>query len=97
MRAAENSPRTTTKAKSAASTMQTRTPNSSPMTAKMKSVWESGRMRLMTPSPGPLPNQDPAMKLSSAVSDWKFAGTPATGGGGSRKDSMRAWTCGTNL
>ena len=85
------------KAKTRASAMQTMTPNSSPITAKMKSVCESGRMRFTVPSPGPLPNQQPAMKLSSAVSDWKLAGTPATGGGGSRKASMRACTCGTNL
>ena len=86
------------KANNAASTMQTMTPNSSPITAKIKSVCESGRMRLIVPSPGPLPNQEPEMKLSSAVSDWKLVGTPAViGGGGSRNAWMRACTCGTNL
>ncbi len=30
-------------------------PNSSAVTAKMKSVWLSGRMRFTVPSPGPLP------------------------------------------
>ena len=55
-------------------------------------------MRLIVPSPGPLPSQEPEMKLSSAVSDWKLVGTPAViGGGGSRNAWMRACTCGTNL
>ena len=37
-------------------------PNSSAATANTKSVWLSGRMRLMVPSPGPRPNQPPRMK-----------------------------------
>ena len=39
--------------------MQTMMPNSSAVTAKMKSVWASGRMRLTVPSPGPRPSQPP--------------------------------------
>ena len=51
--------------------MQATMPNSSAVTAKMKSVCASGRMRLTVPSPGPRPNQPPLAKLSSAVSTWK--------------------------
>ena len=35
-------------------------PNSSAVTAKMKSVWLSGRMRFTVPSPGPCPASRPA-------------------------------------
>ena len=55
LREASQRPRSTMKPKKAISAMQATMPNSSPVTAKMKSVWASGRMRLYTPSPGPAP------------------------------------------
>ncbi len=66
------------------------------VTAKMKSVWASGRMRLTVPSPGPLPNQPPERKLPSAVSTWKVSTMPPPAPG-SMNLMMRARTCGTNL
>ncbi len=44
-------------------------PNSSAATAKTKSAWLSGRMRLTVPSPGPRPNQPPRTNDSSARVD----------------------------
>ena len=76
--------------------MQARRPNSSPVTAKMKSVWASGRMRFTVPSPGPLPSQPPALIVSSAVSTWNVSVTPLPDDG-SMNFRMRARTCGTNL
>ena len=67
-------------------------PNSSAVTAKMKSVWLSGRMRFTVPSPGPLPSQPPCTKDSMAVSTWKVS--PDCG---SRNRSMRARTCGSSV
>ena len=64
-------------------------PNSSAATAKTKSAWLSGRMRLTLPSPGPSPNQPPFMKDSIAVSIWKVS--PEAG---SRNRLMRRATCG---
>ena len=52
------------KAKTHDQPMQTMMPNSSPATAKMKSAWASGMMRLTVPSPGPTPNQPPRMSES---------------------------------
>ena len=40
--------------------MQIRTPYSSAATAMMKSVWASGNLHLMTPSPKPTPNKPPS-------------------------------------
>ena len=73
------------------STMQTTMPNSSAVTAKMKSVCASGRMRLTVPSPGPRPSQPPRENDSMAVSTWKVSPDAL-----SRKRSMRARTCGRN-
>ena len=73
LRMARSSERMTMKANSATSTRQSATPNSSPATANTKSVWLSGNMRLTVPSPGPLPNQPPRMKLSVAMSMLKVS------------------------
>ena len=43
---------------------QTIMPSSSPATAKIKSVCESGRKLFITPSPGPLPKNPPLIKAS---------------------------------
>ena len=53
-------------------------PNSSAATAKTKSVWLSGRMRLTVPSPGPRPNQPPRWKVSSARSMLKVSPEPGS-------------------
>ena len=74
-------------AKTQTSARQTIMPNSSPVTAKMKSVWLSGRMRFTVPSPGPLP--EPAALTRSSrwrVSTWKVSPDRV----GSMKLSMRA-------
>ena len=68
LRIARRSERMTMKANSMASARHSATPNSSPATAKTKSVWLSGSRRFTVPSPGPLPNQPPRMKLSVAMS-----------------------------
>ena len=65
-------------------------PNSSAATAKTKSVWLSGRMRLMVPSPGPRPNQPPRTNDSTAWSILKVS--PEAG---SMNRLMRRATCGT--
>ena len=64
-------------------------PNSSPTTAKTKSVCESGSTRFMIPSPGPVPDQPPRSKDCMAVMIWKLS--PLSG---SRKRLMRPATCG---
>ena len=74
LRSASSRPRSTMKANMPASTMQKSRPNSSPVTAKMKSVWASGRMRLNVPSPGPLPSQPPDTKLSMRGVDLERVG-----------------------
>ncbi len=70
-------------------TRQRMAPNSSAATAKMKSVWLSGMMRFTVPSPGPLPNQPPCWKASSATSTWNVSAVP-----GSMNLSMRRRTWG---
>ena len=52
-------------------------------------------MRFIVPSPGPLPNQPPEMKLSIAVSTWNVS-PEAVPTEGSMNFSMRRRTCGTN-
>ena len=84
------------KAKMPARNMQNRRPNSTPVTAKMKSVWASGSTRFTVPSPGPLPSQPPDTKLSTAVSTWNVSYAPGPFEG-SRKWVMRSRTWGTNL
>ena len=92
-RSAMASERSTTKANSATMARHRIEPNSSAATAKMKSAWLSGRMRLTVPSPGPRPSQPPEAKLPSAVSIWK----PSWAASGLRNLSMRLVTCGTRV
>jgi hypothetical protein len=64
------SPRRTTKAKSATIKRQARSPSSSPATAKTKSAWASGRKFLTVPSPGPWPQSPPWAKASIERLIW---------------------------
>ena len=84
LRIALISARITMKANSATRMRQSTTPNSSAATAKTKSVWPSGRMRLIVPSPGPRPNQPPRMNDSVAMSILNVSPDA-----GSRKRLMR--------
>ena len=88
--AAPASARASTRTENSATiSRQSRMPNSSPTTAKTKSVCESGSTRFMMPSPGPVPDQPPRSKDCIAVTTWKLS--PLSG---SRKRLMRPATCG---
>ncbi len=84
---ARDSARRMMKANSARMMRHKITPNSSPATAKTKSVCPSGSMRFTVPSPGPVPNQPPLRKELSAMSIWYVS--PESG---LRKRSMRLCT-----
>ena len=65
-------------------------PNSSAPTAKTKSVWLSGRMRLTVPSPGPA--AEPAAAREAFQREIDVEGVARAG---SMKRWMRCATCGT--
>ena len=64
--AARSSSRTVRTQNRSAIRPQSRKPNSSPATAKMKSEWASGMRYLMVPAPGPTPARPPWAKAFSA-------------------------------
>ena len=72
--------------------MQTTMPNSSAVTAKMKSVWLSGRMRFTVPSPGPLPEPAAAKEALHRGVDLEGVATLRI-----EEASMRPVTCGMNI